>query len=80
MDQLRQDLIDLMLIPGLSGHETRVAVAIRSKLSVHAIPTRTDRLGNVIARFDGSSNATNKTKPHTLNMMPAACGITNSGS
>ena len=27
-DRLRRDLIDLMLIPGLSGHEERVAAAV----------------------------------------------------
>jgi putative aminopeptidase FrvX len=31
-DRLRADLIDLMLIPGLSGHEERVAAAIASAL------------------------------------------------
>jgi putative aminopeptidase len=57
MDQLRQDLIDLMLIPGLSGHETRVAAAIRAKLAAHGIATTTDRLGNVCARFEGNRSA-----------------------
>jgi putative aminopeptidase FrvX len=48
--QLKQDLCDLMLIPGLSGHEERVAAAIRSRLNVASM---VDRLGNVIATFPG---------------------------
>ena len=49
-DRLRRDLCDLMLVPGLSGHEERVAAAIRSRL---AVESRVDRLGNVIATFPG---------------------------
>ena len=52
-DRLRRDLTDLMLIPGLSGHEERVAAAIRAKLSQAGVTSTVDRLGNVIATFPG---------------------------
>ena len=48
--RLRRDLCDLMLVPGLSGHEERVAAQIRARL---AVPSRVDRLGNVITTFPG---------------------------
>ena len=48
--RLRRDLCDLMVIPGLSGHEERVAAAVRSRLGVES---SVDRLGNVIATFPG---------------------------
>lgn len=54
--RLRQSLTDLMLIPGLSGHEERVARAIRQALPA-GIPTKTDRLGNLVATFPGDSAA-----------------------
>ena len=49
-ERLRRDLCDLMLVPGLSGHEERVAAAIRERLGV---ASSVDRLGNVIASFPG---------------------------
>ena len=52
-DRLRRDLTELMLIPGLSGHEERVAAAIRAKLSLAGVTSTVDRLGNVIATFPG---------------------------
>jgi putative aminopeptidase FrvX len=45
------DLIALMQIPGLSGHEGRVAKEIRARLPVSS---RIDRLGNLIATFPGA--------------------------
>jgi putative aminopeptidase FrvX len=53
---LRQNLIDLMLTPGLSGHEERVAALIRARLPV-GLQTRTDRLGNLIATIPGNPEA-----------------------
>ncbi len=47
---IARDLEALMLIPGLSGHEGRVAAAIASRMPV---PCRTDRMGNLIATFAG---------------------------
>ena len=54
--RLRQTLTDLMLIPGLSGHEGRVARAIRAALPTGTV-TKTDRLGNLTATFAGDANA-----------------------
>ncbi|MFK7753374.1 MAG: M28 family peptidase, partial [Sedimentitalea sp.] len=53
MSQLKQDLIDLMRIPGLSGHEDRVRRAIAARLPA-GVGHRTDRLGNLIVSFAGT--------------------------
>lgn len=53
IERLRRDLIDLMQVPGLSGHETRVRAAIRARLP-DAITGTTDRLGNLIVTFPGT--------------------------
>jgi putative aminopeptidase FrvX len=55
--RLRADLTDLMLTPGLAGHEERVAARLRATLATHGIPTTTDRLGNLIATFPGDPAA-----------------------
>ncbi len=52
-DRLRADLTDLMMIPGLSGHEDRVRREIATRLASMGVATRTDRLGNLVATFDG---------------------------
>lgn len=52
-DRLKRDLVELMLTPGLSGHEERVAAVIRSRLEEAGIASRVDRLGNVIATVPG---------------------------
>ena len=52
-NRLREDLTDLMMVPGLSGHEERVATLIRSRLDAMGVGTRTDRMGNLIASFQG---------------------------
>jgi putative aminopeptidase FrvX len=51
--RLRTDLTDLMMTPGLSGHEERVAALIRARLAADGISSRVDRLGNVICTFEG---------------------------
>lgn len=51
--QLRADLKTLMAIPGLSGHEERVAAWLRGQLNALGLPNRTDRLGNLIATIAG---------------------------
>ncbi|WP_284165631.1 M20/M25/M40 family metallo-hydrolase [Frigidibacter sp. SD6-1] len=51
-DRLKRDLVDLMLTPGLSGHEERVAALIRVRLP-EGVATRTDRLGNLIVTLEG---------------------------
>ena len=55
--RLRADLIDLMLTPGLSGHEERVAALIRARLAAEGLVSRVDRMGNVIATFEGDPEA-----------------------
>ncbi|MEM9341548.1 MAG: M42 family metallopeptidase [Pseudomonadota bacterium] len=47
---IADDLKALMRIPGLSGHESRVAGEITARMPA---PCRTDRMGNVIATFPG---------------------------
>lgn len=54
---LRRSLTDLMLIPGLSGHEEAVAAFLRGALSDAGIDSRTDRLGNLIATLPGDPAA-----------------------
>jgi putative aminopeptidase FrvX len=51
--RLRQDLEALMLIPGLSGHEDRVRHWIAMRLAEDGIAARSDRIGNLIATFEG---------------------------
>src|SRR5687768_324575 len=46
-----------MLIPGLSGYEGRVRRYLANALSTLGLPSRTDRLGNLIATLDGSAEA-----------------------
>lgn len=51
--RLREDLKALMLLPGLSGHEERVAAWLRDRLSAIGLAHRTDRMGNLIATIPG---------------------------
>ncbi|MGR3662567.1 MAG: M20/M25/M40 family metallo-hydrolase [Paracoccaceae bacterium] len=55
-DRLRRDLTDLMLIPGLSGHEDRVRRWIAGVLKAMGVGSRSDRLGNLIATFEGDAS------------------------
>ena len=50
---MRDLLAALMLLPGLSGYEERVAQAIRGHLDGMGLPHRTDRLGNVTCTLAG---------------------------
>lgn len=52
-ERLRHDLTELMLTPGLSGHEDRVAAVIRNRLTALGLHSRTDRLGNLVTTFQG---------------------------
>ena len=54
--RLKDDLIALMAIPGLSGHEDRVRAAIAAMLAAEGIASRPDRLGNLIATFEGEAD------------------------
>lgn len=56
-DRLRTLLTELMLIPGLSGHEGRVRRHIARALRDLGLETRTDRLGNLIATLKGEDGA-----------------------
>lgn len=56
-DSLRRHTSDLMLIPGLSGHEGRVRRYLRNALGELGLQSRTDRLGNLIATIDGAADA-----------------------
>jgi len=52
-DRLRHLLRDFMTVPGLSGHEARIARRIADALARIGIASRTDRLGNLIATLEG---------------------------
>ncbi|MFQ5624876.1 MAG: M42 family metallopeptidase [Paracoccaceae bacterium] len=51
--EIKSTLCDLMLIPGLSGHEDRVRRAIAARLADWGIDSRADTLGNLIATLPG---------------------------
>ncbi|MFO1146793.1 MAG: M20/M25/M40 family metallo-hydrolase [Alsobacter sp.] len=51
--RLRAHLRELMLIPGLSGHEDRVRRRLAADLAGLGIESRSDRLGNLIATMPG---------------------------
>ena len=50
---VRELLAELMLIPGLAGHEERVAKAIAAHLDGMGLDHRSDRLGNLITTLPG---------------------------
>ena len=56
-ERLRALLSELMLIPGLAGHEGRVRRRLRDELSALGIPSRTDMLGNLVATIEGNADA-----------------------
>jgi len=56
-DRLRSILEELMLTPGLSGHEDRVRRLLAQRLDEIGIPSRADRLGNLIATLEGDPGA-----------------------
>ena len=56
-DRLAELLVELMLIPGLSGHEGRVRRHLARELDEIGLETRTDRLGNLIATIEGDAEA-----------------------
>ena len=56
-ERLKARLMELMLIPGLSGYEGRVRKRLAGALKQLGIVSRTDRLGNLIATIDGDENA-----------------------
>jgi putative aminopeptidase FrvX len=48
--------MELMLIPGLSGHEGRVRKRLAAEMAGLGLATTTDRLGNLIATAEGDPN------------------------
>ena len=52
-DRIKRDLMDLMKVPGLSGHEDRVRRDLRDRLDAIGVESRSDRLGNLVAHFPG---------------------------
>lgn len=52
-DHILKDTLELMQVPGLSGHEDRIRRAIRTRLEVEGIDSETDVLGNLVAHFPG---------------------------
>lgn len=50
---IKKDMMDLMLVPGLSGHEDRVRRALKTRLSNLGIQSKSDPLGNLHAHFPG---------------------------
>lgn len=53
---IREILTELMLIPGLAGHEQRVARAIAAHLDRLGLPHRSDRLGNLMTTIPGDAS------------------------
>lgn len=52
-DRIKHDLMQLMMVPGLSGHEDRVRRDIRRRLDEIGVNSTSDRLGNLVAYFPG---------------------------
>ncbi|MCB1447548.1 MAG: M20/M25/M40 family metallo-hydrolase [Rhizobiaceae bacterium] len=55
--RIGSSLADLMMIPGLSGHEGRVRRYLKQALNGFGLQTATDRLGNLIATMSGREGA-----------------------
>lgn len=51
--RITSDLLDLMMVPGLSGHEDRVRRHLRQRLDEIGVDSTSDRLGNLVAHFPG---------------------------
>lgn len=57
MADIERDLRDLIMIPGLCGHEGRVRARIKKLLQAEQMRSSTDRLGNLIATLPGDVSA-----------------------
>jgi putative aminopeptidase len=59
--EMRQRIVkltkELMLIPGLSGHETRVRKRLAAEMKTLGFASTTDRLGNLISTLPGDAKA-----------------------
>lgn len=51
--RIKRDLLELMKVPGLSGHEDRVRRDLRDRLDIIGVESRSDPLGNLVAHFPG---------------------------
>lgn len=56
-NRIKRDLMELMRVPGLSGHEDRVRRSLRRRLDAIGVESRADRLGNLVAHFPGEGPA-----------------------
>lgn len=56
-DRIKRDLLQLMRLPGLAGHEDRVRRALARMLAEIGVESRSDRLGNLVATFPGQGPA-----------------------
>lgn len=56
-DRLGRLLVELMMIPGLSGYEGRVRRRLKGELAALGLETVTDRLGNLVATLPGEPGA-----------------------
>ncbi len=56
-ERLKEILLTLMRLPGLSGHEDRVRRAIAAHLQEIGVESHSDRLGNLVAHFPGEGPA-----------------------
>lgn len=59
-DKLLKRVREMMLIPALSGHEKRMTEYMKRELTASSDHVETDRLGNVIARIDGTDSGAPK--------------------
>ena len=64
-DRLRTLLTELMLVPGLSGHEGRIRRHIRRELEGFGLAARTDKAGNLIAKIPGTEAGAPRVMLHT---------------
>lgn len=56
-ERLKTSLVELMMIPGLAGHEGRVRRYLKQALASFGLQTTTDRMGNLIATMAGREGA-----------------------
>ena len=66
-NRIKQDLQALMLVPGLSGYEERVAGYLKKQLHALGLSTRIDRLGNLCLLYTSPSP-----RDATLSRMPSS--------
>lgn len=56
-ERIKSDLMQLMRLPGLAGHEDRVRRALTQMLSEIGVESQSDRFGNLVATFPGAGPA-----------------------